>query len=51
MNLTKNNIEKLSTLEKIANGAMWWIGSIPSYCPYNFLYHQLCITNSGHCRF
>ncbi|OPB88923.1 DUF1003 domain-containing protein [Elizabethkingia ursingii] len=30
MNLTKNNIEKLSALEKIANGAMWWIGSIPS---------------------
>jgi hypothetical protein len=36
MNLTKNNIEKLSALEKIANGAMWWIGSIPSLIAHIF---------------
>ena len=30
MNLTEQNKERLSVLEKIANGVMWWIGSIPS---------------------
>lgn len=30
MKLTDNNIERLSLLEKIANGVMWWIGSIES---------------------
>ena len=30
MNLTDQNKERLSALEKIANGVMWWIGSIPS---------------------
>ncbi|MCT3906695.1 DUF1003 domain-containing protein [Elizabethkingia anophelis] len=38
MNLTKNNIEKLSTLEKIANGAMWWIGSIPSLIAHTIFF-------------
>lgn len=30
MRLTDENQEKLSALEKVANGIMWWIGSIPS---------------------
>ncbi|SKC05671.1 Methyl-accepting chemotaxis protein (MCP) signalling domain-containing protein [Soonwooa buanensis] len=30
MKLTDENQEKLSALENIANGIMWWIGSIPS---------------------
>nr|QIQ10581.1 hypothetical protein LJIDIMOD_00026 [uncultured bacterium] len=38
MNLTKNNIEKLSALEKIANGAMWWIGSIPSLIAHTIFF-------------
>ena len=30
MKITEQNQEKLTILEKIANGIMWWIGSIPS---------------------
>ncbi len=30
MKITEQNHERLSVLEKIANGIMWWIGSIPS---------------------
>ena len=30
MRITEQNQEKLTILEKIANGIMWWIGSIPS---------------------
>lgn len=30
MRITDENKEKLTALEKIANGIMWWIGSIPS---------------------
>lgn len=30
MKITEQTQERLSVLEKIANGIMWWIGSIPS---------------------
>lgn len=30
MRVTEDNQERLTVLEKIANGIMWWIGSIPS---------------------
>jgi len=30
MKLTEENQEKLTVLEKIANGIIWWVGSIPS---------------------
>ncbi|MGV4413277.1 DUF1003 domain-containing protein [Chryseobacterium sp. T1] len=30
MRITEDNQERLTVLEKIANGIMWWIGSIPS---------------------
>ncbi|MBN9337891.1 MAG: DUF1003 domain-containing protein, partial [Chryseobacterium sp.] len=30
MRLTEENQEKLSVLEKIANGIIWWVGSIQS---------------------
>lgn len=30
MKMTTNSQERLSILEKIANGIIWWIGSIPS---------------------
>lgn len=30
MRLTEENQEKLSALEKVANGIIWWVGSIPS---------------------
>ncbi len=30
MKLTEQNEERLSALERIANGIIWWVGSIPS---------------------
>lgn len=38
MKVTKNNLEKLSALEKLANGIMWWIGSIPSLIVHTVLF-------------
>lgn len=38
MNITEQNQEKLTVLEKIANGIMWWIGSIPSLIVHTLLF-------------
>ena len=38
MKITDNNLEKLSVLEKIANGVMWWIGSIPSLVAHTIVF-------------
>ncbi len=38
MQITEQNREKLSALEKVANGIMWWIGSIPSLIVHTLLF-------------
>lgn len=38
MKITEQNQERLSVLEKIANGIMWWIGSIPSLVAHTVLF-------------
>jgi len=38
MKITEQNQERLSLLEKIANGIMWWIGSIPSLVVHTVLF-------------
>ena len=38
MNITEQNQEKLTVLEKIANGIMWWIGSIQSLIVHTLLF-------------
>ncbi len=43
MKLTDENQEKLSVLEKIANGIMWWIGSIPSLVVHT-IFFILCFS-------
>lgn len=38
MKITEQNQETLSALEKIANGIMWWIGSIPSLIAHTIFF-------------
>lgn len=38
MNLTEENKEKLSVIDKIANTVMWWIGSIPSLIAHTIIF-------------
>jgi len=38
MKITERNQETLSALEKIANGIMWWIGSIPSLIAHTIFF-------------
>lgn len=38
MEITPQNQEKLNILEKIANGIIWWIGSIPSLIVHTLLF-------------
>lgn len=38
MNLTKENQEKLTILDKTANAVMWWIGSIPSLVAHTIVF-------------
>lgn len=38
MNITKENVEKLTIVEKIANGIMSWIGSIASLVVHTILF-------------
>ena len=38
MKITGENQERLSALEKLANGIMWWIGSIPSLIVHTVLF-------------
>ncbi|MCC2590068.1 DUF1003 domain-containing protein [Chryseobacterium sp. MFBS3-17] len=38
MKVTRENAERLSVLEKIANGIMWWVGSVPSLVVHTVLF-------------
>lgn len=41
MKITEKNLEKLSALEKLANGIIWWVGSIPSLI-FHTLFFIVC---------
>ncbi len=43
MNITEQNREKLTFLEKVANAVMWWIGSIPSLV-FHTVFFIVCFT-------